>query len=487
MATDARRKEVYWAAYDGYGASHSRSRRSTGRTTSPTTGPVAGRGALLYPDAFPHAIAPEYPRLPTWRASSRPVRVELPPEPLYLRRPDVAEPGRRKRVLMTLADIRVATADDLDAVVVLELEVFGLWPGRHDRSRTEFDRAGRDPQHRGWPRSPTRAAAGSSATPWPLRRRRRRPPAGGGAARVAAAHGLGRRLWSTACSSKRPPGRGCDRSCSRSPPTTTAAIALYATRRLPRDRPSAALLPPATSTRSSCSDAPVDRERVTATMADEPLVLGIETSCDETGVGLVRGTTLLADAVASASRSMRGSAASCPRSPAAPTSRRWSRRSSGPARRRRRPGRRRRARGHVRARACRRAAGRCRRREGARALARQAAVRRQPPLRARRRRPARARAAARACVALLVSGGHSSLLLVEDVTAGVEPLGATIDDAAGEAFDKVARLLGLPVPRRPAHRPRCSRRRSGRPSTSRADSPAGATWSGTASTSRSPG
>ena len=33
--------------------------------------------------------------------------------------------------------------------------------------------------------------------------------------------------------------------------------------------------------------------------ADEPLVLGIETSCDETGVGLVRGTTLLADAIAS--------------------------------------------------------------------------------------------------------------------------------------------------------------------------------------------
>ncbi|HEU4490029.1 MAG TPA: tRNA (adenosine(37)-N6)-threonylcarbamoyltransferase complex transferase subunit TsaD [Jiangellales bacterium] len=49
-------------------------------------------------------------------------------------------------------------------------------------------------------------------------------------------------------------------------------------------------------------------------------------------------------------------------------------------------------------------------------------------------------------VALLVSGGHSSLLLVEDVTAAVTPLGATIDDAAGEAFDKVARLLGLPFP-----------------------------------------
>jgi N6-L-threonylcarbamoyladenine synthase len=56
------------------------------------------------------------------------------------------------------------------------------------------------------------------------------------------------------------------------------------------------------------------------------------------------------------------------------------------------------------------------------------------------------------CVAMLVSGGHSSLLRVTDVTGGdgdvdgVVPLGATIDDAAGEAFDKVARLLGLPFP-----------------------------------------
>jgi N6-L-threonylcarbamoyladenine synthase len=49
-------------------------------------------------------------------------------------------------------------------------------------------------------------------------------------------------------------------------------------------------------------------------------------------------------------------------------------------------------------------------------------------------------------VALLVSGGHSSLLLVDDITAGVTPLGATIDDAAGEAFDKVARLLGMGFP-----------------------------------------
>ena len=49
-------------------------------------------------------------------------------------------------------------------------------------------------------------------------------------------------------------------------------------------------------------------------------------------------------------------------------------------------------------------------------------------------------------MALLVSGGHSSLLLVPDVTSDVRPLGATVDDAAGEAFDKVARLLGLPFP-----------------------------------------
>jgi N6-L-threonylcarbamoyladenine synthase len=49
-------------------------------------------------------------------------------------------------------------------------------------------------------------------------------------------------------------------------------------------------------------------------------------------------------------------------------------------------------------------------------------------------------------LAMLVSGGHSSLLLVDDITHEVRPLGATIDDAAGEAFDKVARLLGLPFP-----------------------------------------
>jgi N6-L-threonylcarbamoyladenine synthase len=49
-------------------------------------------------------------------------------------------------------------------------------------------------------------------------------------------------------------------------------------------------------------------------------------------------------------------------------------------------------------------------------------------------------------VALLVSGGHTSLLLVRDLLDDVELLGETIDDAAGEAFDKVARVLGLKYP-----------------------------------------
>jgi N6-L-threonylcarbamoyladenine synthase len=49
-------------------------------------------------------------------------------------------------------------------------------------------------------------------------------------------------------------------------------------------------------------------------------------------------------------------------------------------------------------------------------------------------------------IALLVSGGHTSLLLVRDLLHDVELLGETIDDAAGEAFDKVARVLGLSYP-----------------------------------------
>ena len=53
-------------------------------------------------------------------------------------------------------------------------------------------------------------------------------------------------------------------------------------------------------------------------------------------------------------------------------------------------------------------------------------------------------------VALLVSGGHTSLLLVRDLVDDVQLLGETLDDAAGEAFDKTARLLGLPYPGGPS-------------------------------------
>ena len=53
------------------------------------------------------------------------------------------------------------------------------------------------------------------------------------------------------------------------------------------------------------------------------------------------------------------------------------------------------------------------------------------------------------CVGLIISGGHTSLYRCQgplDFTL----LGATIDDAAGEAFDKVAAMLGLPYPGGPS-------------------------------------
>ena len=181
--------------------------------------------------------------------------------------------------------------------------------------------------------------------------------------------------------------------------------------------------------------------------SDGPLVLGIETSCDETGVGIVRGQTLLADAVASSVDEHARYGGVVPEVA---------------------------SRAHLEAmvptteRACETAGVRL---EDVDAIA----VTSGPGLAgALLVGVAAAKALAIAlgkplfgvnhlaahvavdqlehgplpepCVALLVSGGHSSLLRVEDVTTGVDPLGATIDDAAGEAFDKVARLLGLPFP-----------------------------------------
>jgi N6-L-threonylcarbamoyladenine synthase len=53
------------------------------------------------------------------------------------------------------------------------------------------------------------------------------------------------------------------------------------------------------------------------------------------------------------------------------------------------------------------------------------------------------------CIGLVVSGGHSNLYRCAGPT-DFKPLGGTIDDAAGEAFDKVASLLGLPYPGGPS-------------------------------------
>lgn len=49
-------------------------------------------------------------------------------------------------------------------------------------------------------------------------------------------------------------------------------------------------------------------------------------------------------------------------------------------------------------------------------------------------------------MALIVSGGHTSLLHVDDIARHIDVVGTTLDDAAGECFDKVARLLGFPYP-----------------------------------------
>ncbi len=185
-------------------------------------------------------------------------------------------------------------------------------------------------------------------------------------------------------------------------------------------------------------------------MADQPLVLGIETSCDETGVGLVRGHTLLADAVASSVDEHARFGGVVPEVA---------------------------SRAHLEAmvptieRACAEAGVRLADVDAVAvtsgpgltgallvgvASAKALALGLGTPLYGVNHLAAHVAVdqlehgpLPAPCIALLVSGGHSSLLLVNDVTGGpdgVVPLGATVDDAAGEAFDKVARVLGLPFP-----------------------------------------
>jgi N6-L-threonylcarbamoyladenine synthase len=182
-------------------------------------------------------------------------------------------------------------------------------------------------------------------------------------------------------------------------------------------------------------------------MRDEPLVLGIETSCDETGVGIVRGMTLLADVVASSVDEHARFGGVVPEVA---------------------------SRAHLEAmvptleQACARAGVRPGDLDAvavtagpglAGALlvglsaAKAMAIGLGVPLLGVNHLAAHVAVdtlehgpLAEPTMALLVSGGHSSLLLVPDVTSDVRPLGSTIDDAAGEAFDKVARVLGLPFP-----------------------------------------
>jgi tRNA threonylcarbamoyladenosine biosynthesis protein TsaB len=97
VVTDARRKEVHWSAYEGL---HRVDGPHVERpTTAAYTGPAVGEGALLYPESFPDGRDPLLPSaaaLAVWVARGLPT---VEPLPLYLRRPDVAEPGARKSVL----------------------------------------------------------------------------------------------------------------------------------------------------------------------------------------------------------------------------------------------------------------------------------------------------------------------------------------------------------------------------------------------------
>jgi tRNA threonylcarbamoyladenosine biosynthesis protein TsaB len=99
VATDARRKEVYWARYaDPF------TRVDGPHVDRPadiaTDALVVGRGARKYPDAFRHASGPDDPSAADLALLAGERRLSLlEPVPLYLRRPDVAEPGRRKSVL----------------------------------------------------------------------------------------------------------------------------------------------------------------------------------------------------------------------------------------------------------------------------------------------------------------------------------------------------------------------------------------------------
>lgn len=101
VATDARRKEVYWATYQPV---EPITRLDGPHVTKPAdiawTGPAFGAGALQYSGEFPQAGAPEFPDAAVLAAAVvRGVVPVRPAEPQYLRRPDAVPPGPRKPVL----------------------------------------------------------------------------------------------------------------------------------------------------------------------------------------------------------------------------------------------------------------------------------------------------------------------------------------------------------------------------------------------------
>jgi N6-L-threonylcarbamoyladenine synthase len=182
-------------------------------------------------------------------------------------------------------------------------------------------------------------------------------------------------------------------------------------------------------------------------VTDEPLVLGIETSCDETGIGIVRGSTLLVDAVASSVEEHARFGGVVPEvacrahlEAMVPTlERACAQAGVKPA--------------DIDALAVTAGPGLAGALTVGVAAAKSLALALGVPLYGVNHLAAHVAVDTlehgplpAPTMALLVSGGHSSLLLVPDVTGEVHPLGRTIDDAAGEAFDKIARLLGLPFP-----------------------------------------
>jgi N6-L-threonylcarbamoyladenine synthase len=182
-------------------------------------------------------------------------------------------------------------------------------------------------------------------------------------------------------------------------------------------------------------------------MVDEPLVLGIETSCDETGIGIVRGTTLLADEVASSVDEHARFGGVVPEVASrahleamVPTMKRALDTAGIRL-------------SDVDAIAVTAGPGLAGALLVGVAAAKAYSVATDKPLYGVNHLAAHVAVDTlehgplpMPAIALLVSGGHSSLLLVDDVAGGITPLGATIDDAAGEAYDKVARLLGMPFP-----------------------------------------